>query len=297
MTAADGRHETAQVEGALVSVLAGRADDLFWRQCYARLIGRIRHASELAGRPEPDLRAVAALVNDDGSLRALVATAAGGSGRAGENAGAEVVDWYHEDWYGLGHGVRRSVAADLRKAAGSEVTVARRAPARGPRVRLGERAGPWGEWDTTTLPEPLRSAAEAALNEIDEEGRKVQFDAAATNRSEAEGVELRLLASAIAHTVAATGQIRDAGARLKAAAGKRSDNDYTTARASGLFKEAGERIGTLLATLEAASSEVAAALNAARADRKVAEESAPEAAGNAARRAARPLPPQSPIPG
>lgn len=267
MTAGSRWEDTAQVDGALVSSLAGTAEHCFWRQCHARVIARIRQASELAGEPEPDLRKVAALASDDSRLRALIATAAGSRGSADERAGRELSDWYRENWFELDQSLRRKVATALQQAAECGVTVAHRAGARDGRVPLGERTGPWSEWDAASLPEPLRSAAEGALDEI-EKRRERQWEGAGATATGPTEPELRLLASAIAHTVAATRQITDAGRRLSARRGDTPYSDSTAQRASALLEDARNRSTTLLAAVDAAGAQIAAEAGRPAADRE-----------------------------
>ena len=285
MTEGSGWEDTAQVEGALVSSLAGTAEDCFWRQCHARVIARIRQASELADKPEPDLREVAALASDDNRLRALIATAARSGGSADEHAGEELSDWYRENWFELDESLRRKVATALHKAAECGVTVARRAGAGDGRAPLGERTGPWSEWDAASLPEPLRSAAEGALDEI-EKRRERQWEGAGATATGPAEPELRLLASAIAHTVAATRQIADAGSRLTARRGNRPYSDSTAQRASALLEDARNRSRTLLAAVDASGAQIAAAAGRAATERESLEPTGAAAPGEAGGRPA-----------
>ena len=72
MTSKATLYEDAQIDAAVITVLNGSGNAPFWRQAYRSTIHRIRSMSILAGNNEPSLQEVAALLDNDTVLEALV---------------------------------------------------------------------------------------------------------------------------------------------------------------------------------------------------------------------------------
>ena len=166
---AESWYEIARIDAAIVASLRGRDPEPFWVQAYAWVIARVKTAADIAGRKEPDLRAIAALLtDDDAGLHELVGAAArtaGNTDDAGRDPGLQ--DWFDKDWNGLDPKLQESIRKGLQTAADSDLTVRpSKGPHRGTAIPIGRRRGPWRDWDTTTLPRHTRLAIRAATDEL-----------------------------------------------------------------------------------------------------------------------------------
>ena len=81
MTSQATLYEDAQIDAAVITALKDSTNAPFWHQAYGSAIRRIRSISMLAGNGEPSLREIAALLDNDTVLEALVQT---GTARSGE---------------------------------------------------------------------------------------------------------------------------------------------------------------------------------------------------------------------
>ena len=224
----------------------------------------MKRAGELTGQCEPDLNAIVEVIRDDARLAEHIEAAARSAGAGADPDTNALRRWYREEWMELGAGLRRNIVKGLRNAAESGMTVARRAgPHRGQAVPIGNRVGPWREWNTATLPAAARDAAETAMREIDQQ-RRIPNAAPAGIHGERPGeTGLRLLAAGMEHTVQAAEHIRQAGIHLKRAAETDASRQSLGATKRSL-RSARENVVGLLETLMGTMVEVAAAEERAR---------------------------------
>ena len=257
-------YETARIDGAVVASLSNSADHVFWATVYTSVIRWMKRAGELAGTEEPDLETIVDQIGDDAGLSEWIEKAAGAARATGHADRDELRRWYHEDWLLLDPGLRSNIVTGLRKAALSEITVARRqGPQRGEPMRIGKRRGPWREWNTATLPAAARNAAETAMREIEQQ-RRIPNAAPAGIDGEGPGeTGLRLLAAGMEHTVQAAEHIRQAGVHLKRAA-ETGANRQSLGATKRSLRSARENVVSLLETLMGTMVEVAAAEERAR---------------------------------
>ena len=166
-------YKDAYFDAAVVNSLVEKLDEPFWQQAYTSVIRWIRIAAELAGTEEPDLRRIAALAADDGKLKKLVEKAFEKCGdhtvglpgvkrpavgprneerELREHTARNLRRWHSQEWSSLHPKLRRSITEGLHLAAHSDVVVyPRNGTVNGEGVPIGERRGPWKDWNQETL--------------------------------------------------------------------------------------------------------------------------------------------------
>ena len=187
-------YEDAYFDAAVVNSLVEKLDEAFWQQACTSVIRWIRIAAELAGTEEPDLRRIAALAANDSKLEKLVEKAFEKCGdhtvrlpvikrravgpreeerELREHTANNLRRWHRQEWSSLHPNLRRGIAEGLHLTAHSDVVVyPRNGTADGEGVPIGERRGPWKDWDEGTLPlriaDSIQKTAAKLRGETDE---------------------------------------------------------------------------------------------------------------------------------
>ena len=181
-------YEDAYFDAAVVNSLVEKLDEPFWQQAYTSVIRWIRIAAELAGTEEPDLRRIAALAADDGKLKELVEKAFEKCGdhtvglpgikrpavgprdeerELREHTARNLRRWHNEEWSNLHPKLRRSITEGLHLTAHSDLVVyPRNGTVNGEGVPIGERRGPWKDWNEGTLPLRIAGSIQKATAKL-----------------------------------------------------------------------------------------------------------------------------------
>ena len=171
MTSQATLYEDAQIDAAVITALNDSTNAPFWRQAYGSAIRRIRSMSMLAGNGEPSLGEIAALLDNDTVLEALVQAGAARSGGTERERDSHINQgWLENDWRPMDHGLRNRIVEDIRLAAASRLRVT------GPTGQtnaptIGERRGPWLHdgrlrWNVSPLPGHIRKAVHKAVHQL-----------------------------------------------------------------------------------------------------------------------------------
>lgn len=168
MTSQATLYEDAQIDAAVIRALNGSANAPFWRQAYGSAIHRIRSMSILAGNGEPSLREIAALLDSDTVLEALVHAGAARSNESERKHDSHInQSRLVNDWRPMDHELQNHIVEGIR------LTAARRLRLTGQTgtPTIGDRRGPWLHdarlrWDISRLPAHIQKAVHEVVHQL-----------------------------------------------------------------------------------------------------------------------------------